>query len=79
MCLAVPMELVECDGQRGATRLGGVSREVNLMLVPEVKKGDYVIIHAGRAISVLSPEEAGKTLEFLRGVGGSSEAGEGSF
>ena len=35
MCLAVPMELVEKTESRGVARLGGVSRDVNLMLVPE--------------------------------------------
>ncbi|MBI5177687.1 MAG: HypC/HybG/HupF family hydrogenase formation chaperone [Nitrospinae bacterium] len=68
MCLAVPMELVEHNGFRGVARLGGVSREINLLLVPDVKIGDYVIIHAGCAISVLSRDEAQKTIDLLRGV-----------
>ena len=69
MCLAVPMELTEKDGQRGVAKLGGVSREVNLMLVPEVKPGDFVIIHAGCAISVLNREEAERTIETFRSGG----------
>lgn len=73
MCLAVPMELIEKTEFRGVARLGGVSRDVNLMLVPEAGIGDYVIIHAGCAISVLSREEAQKTLDLLgeiEGIGG---------
>jgi len=66
MCLAVPMELVEQTGFRGVAKLGDVSREVNLMLVPDVKPGDYVIIHAGCAISVMSRDEAQKTIDLLR-------------
>ena len=66
MCLAVPMELININGVIGTARLGDVSREVNLMLVPDAKPGDYVIIHAGSAISVLSREEAKKTLDLLR-------------
>ncbi len=71
MCLAVPMELVEKDddGFRGVARLGDVSREVNLMLVPDVELGDYVIIHAGSAISVLDEAEAKKTIELFRQMG----------
>ncbi len=69
MCLAVPMELVEHNGFRGVAKLGGVSREVNLMLVPDIKVGDFVIIHAGCAISVLDREEAEKTIETLRSGG----------
>lgn len=69
MCLAVPMELVAINGPRGVARLGGVSREVNLMLVPGVKQGEFVIVHAGCAISVLDREEAEKTLETFRSGG----------
>ncbi len=73
MCLAVPMEVTEITGLRGTARLGDVSREVNLMLVPDVKVGDYVIIHAGSAISILSVEEAKKTLDLLGEIGLDSE------
>lgn len=73
MCLAVPMELVEKTESRGVARLGGVSRDVNLMLVPEAAVGEYVIIHAGCAISVLSREEAQKTLALLGETGGAGE------
>lgn len=68
MCLAVPMEVIEVNGFRGVAKMGEVKREVNLMLVPDVKKGDYVIIHAGSAISILSQEEAGKTLDLFREI-----------
>jgi hydrogenase expression/formation protein HypC len=63
------MELVEHDGHRGIARLGEVRREVNLMLVPDVNIGDFVIIHAGCAISVLDRAEAQKTLDILRAAG----------
>ena len=70
MCLAVPMELVEINDFLGVARMGDVKREVNLMLVPEAKIGDYVIIHAGSAISILSKEEAKKTLDLLGEIPG---------
>jgi hydrogenase expression/formation protein HypC len=72
------MELIELNGMRGVAHLGGVSREVNLMLVPEVKIGDYLIIHAGCAISVLSPEEAQKTIDLLRSATEITDDGEPS-
>ena len=78
MCLAVPMELVEKAEFRGVARLGGVSRDVNLMLVPEAAVGEYVIIHAGCAISVLSREEAQKTLALLGETGAIDETGNPS-
>ncbi|HEB73420.1 MAG TPA: HypC/HybG/HupF family hydrogenase formation chaperone [Nitrospirae bacterium] len=73
MCLAVPMEVTEINDFRGIARMGGVSRDVNLMLVPDVKVGDYVIIHAGSAISILSEQEAKKTLDLLGEIGMDSE------
>lgn len=69
MCLAVPMEITEINDFRGIARMGEVSRDVNLMLVPDVKVGDYVIIHAGSAISILSEQEASKTLDLLGEMG----------
>jgi hydrogenase expression/formation protein HypC len=63
------MELVEQEGFRGVARLGEVRREVNLMLVPGVKLGDFIIIHAGCALSVLDREEAQKTIELFRSGG----------
>lgn len=75
MCLAVPMELVEKEGFRGVARLGDVSREVNLMLMPEAEIGDYVVIHAGCAISRVSPDEAKRTLDMLRQIKGFGDIG----
>ena len=69
MCLAVPMEVTDIQGYRGTAQMGSVKRDVNLILVPDVKIGDYVIIHAGSAISVLDKEEAKKTLDLLREIG----------
>jgi hydrogenase expression/formation protein HypC len=62
------MEVVEINGFRGTAEIGGVKREVNLILVPDVKVGDYVIIHAGSAISVLDSVEAKKSLDLLREI-----------
>lgn len=73
MCLAVPMEVTEINDFRGIARMGKVSRDINLMLVPDVKVGDYVIIHAGSAISILNKEEAKKTLDLLGEIGLDSE------
>jgi hydrogenase expression/formation protein HypC len=44
---------------------GGVRRRVSLACVPEVKQGDYVLVHAGVAISRIDAAEAAKVLEAL--------------
>jgi len=44
----------------------GVVREVNLSFLPDVRPGDYVIVHVGMALSRVDPVEAQKTIEDLR-------------
>ena len=73
MCLAVPGKLLSIAGddplsRTGKVSFGGILKEVNLTCVPEAKIGDYVIVHAGLAISVLDEEEAARTLEYLREI-----------
>ncbi|MFP4346462.1 MAG: HypC/HybG/HupF family hydrogenase formation chaperone [Anaerolineales bacterium] len=64
MCLAVPTQIKSIDEQRMATvELGGVERQVSLIMTPEAGVGDYVLIHTGYAINLLSPEEAQASLE----------------
>ncbi len=57
---------------------GGILKEVNLTCVPEAKVGDYVIVHAGLAISVLDEEEAARTLEYLQEIQAINERMPGS-
>ena len=69
MCLAVLGKVLEIDDQ-AAMRMsridfGGVVREASLAYVPDVKVGDYVIVHAGFAISQVDEEEAHETLRML--------------
>jgi len=45
---------------------GGVIRQVCIETIPEAKIGDYTIVHAGFALSLLSEEEAMETLAALR-------------
>lgn len=66
MCVAVPMKIVSAEGTLGVAELGGVKREVSLVLVPEAQEGDYVLVHAGFAISVIDQKEAQETLRILK-------------
>jgi len=66
MCLAIPMKVIEINGYLGMAEVGRVKREINLMLLDDVKIGDYVIVHAGSAIQKLDEVEAEKTLSLLR-------------
>lgn len=64
MCLAIPMKLIEVEGDKGIVELSGVKKEVSLYLLDNVKKGDYLIIHAGFAIQKLDEKEARETLKI---------------
>ena len=65
MCLAVPVKIVEMEGNRGTVDFAGNRRTASLVLVPEVKVGDYVLLHAGFAITVLEEADALESLELL--------------
>lgn len=71
MCLAVPGQILSVrDGdaymRAGEVRFGGIVKEVNLALVPEARVGDYVVVHAGFAISILDESEAQQVFEYVR-------------
>jgi hydrogenase expression/formation protein HypC len=76
MCLAVPGKVIsiEENSERngnsslwriGKVSFGGIIKEVSLAYVPDVKIGDYVIVHVGFALSIVDPEEAEQTLTYL--------------
>ncbi len=68
MCLAIPALVESIDGEKAAASIEGVRREISIQLTPEAKAGDYVLLHAGYAISILDETEALETLEILRQV-----------
>ena len=64
MCLAIPTQILEIDEDRVATvELGGVTRQVSLIMTPDAEVGDYVLIHTGYAITLMDPEEAQASLD----------------
>jgi hydrogenase expression/formation protein HypC len=74
MCLAIPGRLVEHQGDRdglafAVVEFDGLRRSVCLQCVPEAVVGDYVLVHAGLAISRVDAEEARRLLEDLRAIG----------
>jgi hydrogenase expression/formation protein HypC len=65
MCLAVPVRVVSIEGNEAEVEIGGVRRRVSIMLTPEAKVGDYVLLHTGYAINVVNEAEAQETLKIL--------------
>lgn len=78
MCLAVPGKLINVDDaeplqRTGEVSFGGVVKRISLAFVPEAEVGDYLLVHAGIALSLVDEEEAGKVFEYLSEI----EAGAG--
>ncbi|MGA2386930.1 MAG: HypC/HybG/HupF family hydrogenase formation chaperone [Candidatus Bathyarchaeia archaeon] len=68
MCLAIPAKVLSLLGEKASVDFGqGVLREVNVSLV-EAKVGDYVLVHAGYAIQIVSEEDAKETLSLWNSV-----------
>lgn len=62
MCLAIPGKILEVDGNKILVDYGGIKKWVNSVLV-DVRVGEYVLVHAGYAISKMSEEDARATLD----------------
>ncbi|MCL6093463.1 MAG: HypC/HybG/HupF family hydrogenase formation chaperone [Thermoleophilia bacterium] len=77
MCLAVPAKIIELDNQTAVVEIGGLRKQASLVLLPEASLGDYVLLHAGFAISRLDEAEAMKTLALFDELSDSLEAGYG--
>jgi hydrogenase expression/formation protein HypC len=69
VCLGIPGRIVETEEgglmRMGKVDFGGITREICLAYVPEADVGDYVIVHAGFAISRVDEAEAQETLALL--------------
>ena len=75
MCLAIPGKILSITNQLdetfrfGKVSFGGITKEVNLCMVPGAKINDYVLVHVGVAISVVDEEEAHKVFSYLKEMG----------
>jgi len=66
MCLAIPALVKSIDGAEAEVEIGGVVRRASILLTPDVKVGDYVLLHTGYAINTIDEEEAQETLKLFR-------------
>lgn len=65
MCLGIPMKIKSLKGEFADVESGSLLRTVNIQVLPKIKIGDYVIVHAGFAIQKIDPKEAEKTLKLI--------------
>ena len=68
MCLAIPAKVKSIEGVEAEVEVGGVSRKASIVLTPEAKVGDYVLLHTGYAINVIDEEEAQETLKIFQEI-----------
>ncbi len=78
MCLGVPARVIQVKGDTALVDYGGVRRWVDALLQPDVKEGDYVIVHAGAIIAKIREEEAKELIkawnELLKALNASLRA-----
>jgi len=68
MCLSIPAEVIEIMGKKAKVSVGGALYDASLELLPDVKKGDFVLLHAGFAIEKINKREADETLKILEEI-----------
>ncbi|WP_300458705.1 HypC/HybG/HupF family hydrogenase formation chaperone [Desulfobacula sp.] len=68
MCLAVPSKIIEINSTVARVDVDGVVRETSILLLDDVKIGEYVIVHAGFAINKVDEVAALQTLEDMRRI-----------
>lgn len=79
MCLAIPGKVIEIYATNGMKMarvdFGGIIKEACMEYLPEVKLGDYTIIHVGFGLSILDEKEAFETMDLLKQIDDMGEEG----
>ena len=70
MCLAIPGKITKkISSEQAEVLLGGIKKTIRLDLLPDVSKGDYVLIHAGYAITKINAKEANEVNRAWEEIG----------
>lgn len=73
MCLAVPGQIIELEGEglsrTGRVNFSGVVKQVSLAYTPEAALNDYVLVHVGFALQVVDEAEAQQVFAYLQELG----------
>jgi hydrogenase expression/formation protein HypC len=63
MCLGIPLKIIEINGMDAIGEMNNVKNKIRVDLLPKVKLGDYVMVHAGFGIEILDEALAKETIE----------------
>ncbi|MBC8062258.1 MAG: HypC/HybG/HupF family hydrogenase formation chaperone [Clostridiaceae bacterium] len=65
MCLGIPLKIIEINGMEAIGEMNGVKNKLRIDLLPKLKMGDYVMVHAGFGIEIIDETLALETIETL--------------
>ncbi len=68
MCLGIPMKIKKINAEFAEVESGRLLRNVNIQMLPGLKIGDYVLVHAGFAIQKVDPRRAKETLRIVNEI-----------
>jgi len=74
MCLAIPARIKAIAGTKADVEIGGITRKASLMLTPDARVGDYILLHTGYAISIVDEIEAERTLTLFGEIASLTES-----
>ncbi len=66
MCLSIPAEILSIDGEMAKVSVNGAITDCSLQLLENPKVGDFILLHTGFALEIISPEAAEETMRYLR-------------
>ncbi|MFO8030142.1 MAG: HypC/HybG/HupF family hydrogenase formation chaperone [Cyclonatronaceae bacterium] len=66
MCLSIPGKVISIENDIATVSIGGSEVQAGLQLLDDVSIGDYVLVHSGFALQLISEEEAAQTLALIR-------------
>ncbi|MBR2783640.1 MAG: HypC/HybG/HupF family hydrogenase formation chaperone [Firmicutes bacterium] len=71
MCLAIPGRITDIDreAQKAVIDYDGLTKQASIRLLPQVEKGQLVLVHAGFVIQILDEEDGAELLELVREAG----------
>ncbi len=65
MCLAIPMKIKKIEEKFAIVEAARILRRVNIQMLPDIKVGDFILVHAGFAIEKIDPLKAKETLDII--------------
>ena len=66
MCVAMPGEIMEIKDGNALVSFGTIKKNIVTTLIPNLKIGDYILVHEGFAITKIEKSEAEETLKIFK-------------